>query len=203
MGGGGTGSAIFTTTPGAVAFWLTVLAFVAMDLALATRGLTGRIAGSEPGRTRPGRAGGLRLLVIAEVVGLALSPIREFLLPARSALLVVGLAIAWVGILVRFSAKKTLGRFFVAALVVQDGHRVVTRGPYAVVRHPGYAGMMLVLLGLALASANVATIVILVAVPLVIILRAIPSEEALLEQALGREYTRYSTRTARLIPRVW
>ena len=182
MGGGGTGSAIFTTVPGAVAFWLTVLAFVAMDLALATRGLTGRIAGSEPGRTRPGRAGGLRLLVIAEVVGLA---------------------IAWVGILVRFSAKKTLGRFFVAALVVQDGHHVVTRGPYAVVRHPGYAGMMLVLLGLALASANVATIVILVAVPLVIILRAIPSEEALLEQALGREYTRYSTRTARLIPRVW
>jgi len=203
--GSGAGSVIFTTAAGATAFWLTTLAFIGMDLRLATRGLTGRLDGTTEGDHDPrnSRAGGLRLLVIAEVVGLALAPIRQFLLPGRWTLLVVGLTIAWIGIVVRFFAKRTLGRFFVAALIVQDGHRVVTSGPYAVVRHPGYAGMVLVLLGLAVASANTATMLFLVAIPLVVVLRAIPSEEAMLEAALGSEYARYRSGTARLIPGVW
>jgi protein-S-isoprenylcysteine O-methyltransferase Ste14 len=60
-----------------------------------------------------------------------------------------------------------------------------------------------VLLGLALASANIASVLFLFAVPLVMILRAIPSEEAMLDEAFGGEYARYRSQTARLIPRVW
>jgi len=87
--------------------------------------------------------------------------------------------------------------------VVQAGHRVVRDGPYGVIRHPGYAGSILALLGLGLATANVATLATFVGVSLYVFLRTIRMEEATLERELGAEYVAYSQTTPRLIPRSW
>ena len=129
--------------------------------------------------------------------------IDDLALPGRWVFLVAGVILAWIGILIRLAAKRTLGRFFVGAIVIQDDHRVVTEGPYAIVRHPGYAGSLVAFLGLGLATANVLTIVIFVAVSSFVFVRTIGVEERALSTALGQAYDDYREERARLMPGVW
>ena len=48
------------------------------------------------------------------------------------------------------SAEATGGRFFTFELSVRKDHKLVTSGPYAVVRHPGYTGLTMCVVGVAL-----------------------------------------------------
>ncbi len=80
--------------------------------------------------------------------------------------------------------------------------RVVDRGPYAVVRHPMYAGIALVVLGMPLWLASTAGVLVAL-VPIAILAVRIGIEEAFLRRELAG-YAAYATRVrARLIPGVW
>jgi len=57
----------------------------------------------------------------------------------------------FLGILVRQWAIAVLGRFFSLTVRVAEDHRVVEKGPYRVVRHPSYAGVLITFIGLGLA----------------------------------------------------
>jgi protein-S-isoprenylcysteine O-methyltransferase Ste14 len=198
-------SLIYSSPVAAALFWLTFLAFVVLDGPLVARGLSGRAVAGSVGQT-PGivhRPIGLIWLGVGEVVGLAAAAFDPLVLRWRWPLLMVGLAIACAGLALRFWAKRVLGRFFVAAVVVQDGHRVVDGGPYAVIRHPGYAGMIAALLGFGIATANPLSMVVLGGVPLWVAVRTIRVEEAALTGALGEAYVDYARGTDRLLPRVW
>lgn len=95
-------------------------------------------------------------------------------------------------------------RFFSAVVRIQDdrGHHVVDTGPYAVVRHPGYAGMILFapLSGLALGSwISVAVAMIYSA----LVLRRVLFEDRFLRMNLDG-YDAYTHRVPyRLVPHVW
>ncbi|KAG2144797.1 hypothetical protein BD769DRAFT_1597754 [Suillus cothurnatus] len=52
-----------------------------------------------------------------------------------------------IGGFIRWWCFRTLGRFFTFKLSVRKGHQLVTSGPYAVVRHPSYAGAALLSIG--------------------------------------------------------
>jgi protein-S-isoprenylcysteine O-methyltransferase len=198
-------SLIYSSPVPAALFWATYLAFVLLDARLVTRALAGRaVSDDRPAEFGPiHRPSGIVWLMAGEGVGIGLAAVNVFVLPWRDGLLVIGLAIAWVGISLRYWAKRTLGRFFVGAVVIQEGHRVVRDGPYAVIRHPGYAGSMIALFGLGIATGNVATVVVFVAVSLLIFTRTIRTEEATLRAQLGCAYVEYSRGTAKLMPRVW
>lgn len=47
------------------------------------------------------------------------------------------------GSLVRMTTYRYLGRFFCYEASIQQDHELIVRGPYAVVRHPSYAGLLL------------------------------------------------------------
>jgi len=198
-------SALVYSDPVAAAiYWATYLVFILIDARLVTdvmRGKTAARATSAQGAVH--RPVGILWLVGGEALGLAAAFIDALVLPGRWAFLVVGVVLAWCGILIRLAAKRTLGRFFVGAIVIQEDHRVVTSGPYAVVRHPGYAGSIVALVGLGVATANVLSIVIFAAVAVIIFVRTIRREEAALTAALGEDYVDYSRDRARLIPGVW
>lgn len=49
---------------------------------------------------------------------------------------------------IRWLCYRTLGRYFTFLLSVRQDHRLITTGPYAVVRHPSYTGMMMLCFGI-------------------------------------------------------
>ena len=54
------------------------------------------------------------------------------------------------GGLIRRSCHRALGRFFTWEMSIYNGHRLITTGPYRVVRHPSYTGLALLVVGIAL-----------------------------------------------------
>src|ERR1043166_967426 len=66
----------------------------------------------------------------------------------------LGIGLMWIGLALRYWAIRTLGRFFRYKVVVQDEHRLVTTGPYRLLRHPSYTGALLTLIGVAMVMNN-------------------------------------------------
>ena len=116
---------------------------------------------------------------------------------------VVGLAIYWAGVGLRWWGVMTLGSYFKLTVVVEADHKVVDCGPYRVIRHPGYSGAILIFLGLGLVLDNWVSVAAAMLVPIPGMLRRIHVEEAELTSAIGEPYRSYSRRTSRLIPGVW
>lgn len=95
-------------------------------------------------------------------------------------------------------------RFFSAVVRIQSdrGHRVIETGPYSVVRHPGYAGLVIVppLSGLALGSWPAVVTGLIISG---LVLRRVLFEDAFLRANLDG-YVAYAGRVPhRLIPGVW
>jgi len=92
--------------------------------------------------------------------------------------------------------------FAAGTIEVAPDQRVISSGPYAVVRHPMYAGAMIMLVGTAFALGSWWALVPYAVLKLVIVLRLL-DEEAFLSQRLPG-YAEYSKRVRfRLAPGVW
>ena len=142
-------------------------------------------------------------LVVAVAVGIWASSLRWAAMGARVAAVACGETLIAGGVALRVWAMLTLDRFFTFVVGISDDHRVVTDGPYRIIRHPGYAGALLALAGFGVALANWLSVLILVALPAAALAVRIRVEEAALVSALGQEYREYASRTSGLIPGVW
>lgn len=111
------------------------------------------------------------------------------------------------GLLLRRSAMNTLGEYFTRQLRVQDKQEVISTGPYAFVRHPGYAANALTILPYVWVTCGhwlLATV--LLAAWLAIVLVRIQVEEEMMLQAseLGDAYKKYCASVKhRLVPGVY
>ena len=117
--------------------------------------------------------------------------------------IVLALVIAWCGIALRLWSVATLGRFFRPIVHILEGHQIVRTGPYRVLRHPAYTGVMVALFGLTLPLANIAAIVVVDALIVIAVLFRIGVEERALLDGLGEQYAQYMAHTRRLIPGIW
>jgi protein-S-isoprenylcysteine O-methyltransferase Ste14 len=149
------------------------------------------------------------MIIVCVLVGVFLADsidyqLRIFHIPGpRIALLIPALLLLWAGIALRLWGINTLGRFFRGVVHVQEDHHVVRSGPYRYVRHPCYTGLLVAVVGLGLIYANVLSWIVLVIFVVFALLYRIRSEERMLTDALGTEYTEYAAQTKRLIPGVW
>jgi protein-S-isoprenylcysteine O-methyltransferase Ste14 len=115
----------------------------------------------------------------------------------------IGVVIMGISLLLRLWANMALGAFYTRTLRVIEEQRVIQEGPYKVIRHPGYLGVILMWTGAGLAAMNwVATVVVLASMLATYHYR-INAEEAMLVTAKGEEYRSYQSRTWRLIPFVY
>jgi protein-S-isoprenylcysteine O-methyltransferase Ste14 len=112
----------------------------------------------------------------------------------------VGTAVIFVGFALRQRAAHTLGEQFLVRLAVRDDHRLVDSGPYRWVRHPTYAGLLLVALGTALAFESPVALAVTLLVWLPITLARIEREERILASRFGAAYDAFRRRTWRLLP---
>jgi protein-S-isoprenylcysteine O-methyltransferase Ste14 len=124
-------------------------------------------------------------------------------LGAQRALAVAGLVAIWAGLVLRVWAVVTLGRFFRTFISVDEGQSVVSRGPYRWVRHPSYAGILMIVFGFGVGSGNALALAVSVVLPGAAIIRRVAVEESELVRGLGEPYRAYQRRTRRLVPGVW
>jgi protein-S-isoprenylcysteine O-methyltransferase Ste14 len=155
---------------------------------------------------RPFDRGSTRLLGLAFLVALLLLLVA----PVLNALQIGSIdstAVGWVGIGVmvggialRFWATRALGRYYTRTLRTADDHKVVDSGPYRILRHPGYTGVLLMWAGAGLATLNCIVVTALIVGMSCAYDYRIRCEEQMLRSALGRQYDTYSARTWRLVP---
>lgn len=115
----------------------------------------------------------------------------------------IGVATVAAGLALRAWGMSVLGRFYTRTLRVADDQRIVQEGPYRVIRHPGYAGSLLVWTGYCLGVGNWIALVAVAALMLLAYSWRISSEERMLVTDFGDGYRDYQRRTARLIPYVY
>jgi protein-S-isoprenylcysteine O-methyltransferase Ste14 len=92
--------------------------------------------------------------------------------------------------------------FTSATIQVLDDQRVITTGPYAIVRHPMYASALIYLVGTPLALGSYWAFLALAAMTPFLIWRLLDEERLLVRDLPG--YREYQTRvTYRLLPYIW
>jgi protein-S-isoprenylcysteine O-methyltransferase Ste14 len=148
---------------------------------------------------------GLRLIVILLIVALLQSrSLRQFLVETqRSAshsdiLGWTGVALCLLGIGLAINARRHLGRNWGLPMSRKEQPELVTSGPYALIRHPIYTGLILAMLGSAI-GVNVFWALLLVPVGAYFIYSA-RREETVMLQLFPEQYAAYITRTGMLAP---
>src|SRR6476620_4113197 len=132
------------------------------------------------------------VIVLSIVAGVFISGSRSlragwiglFDFPESDWIPILAVAFFAAGLVLRWWAIVTLGRFFTVDVVIEKDHDVVQRGPFRWVRHPSYTGVLLVPIFVAF-------------------LRRMKVEETALSQALGERYQEYMKRTKRLVPLIY
>ena len=99
-------------------------------------------------------------------------------------------------------ARFHLGRFWSGRVTLKEDHAIIRTGPYRIVRHPIYTGLVMAIAGTGLAQSTVAALAGLVLIVIGLIIK-IRQEEQLLTDHFGAAYEAYRTDVRALIPYVW
>jgi protein-S-isoprenylcysteine O-methyltransferase Ste14 len=128
------------------------------------------------------------------------SPIIPLEVPGQIVLFAITLALATASPLFAFRARQTLGKEWSVTARLVEGHRLVTHGPYRIVRNPIYAGMFGMLLATGLAITHWIGLVIAIIVFATGTMIRVRNEEKLLRDAFGTEFEDYARRVPAVIP---
>jgi len=169
---------------GWVAFWLYWLA---------------ASAGVKSGRTRWGQFAGARVaLVLVVLLLFRLKVLKDHTVEHDPLLEGIGLAIFLLGLAVAVWARITLGRNWGMPMTEKDDPELVTSGPYHTVRHPIYSGMILAMIGTAIAVS--AYWLVAVAVLGAYFIVSAVREERYLDERFPDAYPDYKQSTKMLVP---
>jgi len=111
----------------------------------------------------------------------------------------IGLALCVSGVVLAIWARGILGANWSAQVQIKQGHELVERGPYSVIRHPIYTGLILLFAGNAVMVGDWRG-VLAVAIATVSFWRKYLLEEQLMTREFGQVYLDYRKRTWPLFP---
>ena len=111
----------------------------------------------------------------------------------------IGAVLTLAGLLFTVWARVHLGRNWSGTITVKQDHDLITSGPYRFVRHPIYTGLLLALIGFALARGEWRGVVAL-GLAFAAFWRKLRIEEQWMREQFGGAYEEYSRRVAALIP---
>jgi protein-S-isoprenylcysteine O-methyltransferase Ste14 len=103
----------------------------------------------------------------------------------------------------RFYAISVLGKYFSATVQLKEEHRIITAGPYKLLRHPSYTGAYLAMLGSAIFLQSYAGVLIFGIGMLFVYQLRIKTEEQTLGKYFKEEYLNYCNHTYKMFPFVW
>jgi protein-S-isoprenylcysteine O-methyltransferase Ste14 len=111
----------------------------------------------------------------------------------------IGAAVAVGSLLFAVWARVYLADNWSSEVTIKQDHELITGGPYAVVRHPIYTGILGGLLGTAIALSHVRGMIAFSLIFVVLWLK-LRMEEQWMRSQFGETYATYSHRTAALVP---
>lgn len=119
--------------------------------------------------------------------------------PRTNAWITAGVALTVAGMLFSIWARAILGSNWSGRVTIKQDHQLILRGPYALVRHPIYTGMLAALLGTAVVYGAVRCFVGLVICGIGLWLKS-QTEEHFMMQQFGEQYAQYRQRVRALVP---
>ena len=129
------------------------------------------------------------------------SLLREQFVPHTTLVYSGGLLLAVSGAALAIFSRAMLGRNWSATIQLKQGHELITSGPYRLVRHPIYTGLLLLFLGNAVMVGDWRGL-LAVAIVFVSFWRKFRLEETWLAGHFGESYRLYQARTKALIPAI-
>ncbi len=143
------------------------------------------------------------LLVVAYVIlvngGRLPFPMNLRIIPGEDSINFAGILLCVTGLLFSFWARLTLGTNWSGTITLKKEHELIQRGPYRIVRHPIYTGLLAMLIGTVLVLGRVAGLISLVLAFLSFWIKLRDEEELMLKQ-FPEKYRAYRDRTKQIIP---
>ena len=124
----------------------------------------------------------------------------HFIAP-RPALEIAGVALTFLGLPLTIWSRAHLGRYWSGVVALKQDHRLIQSGPYRVVRHPLYSGIILAAIGMGLCVTTWSSLLGIALLTTCFDRRA-HKEDALLASEFGAEFAAYRQHTGRLMPGV-
>jgi protein-S-isoprenylcysteine O-methyltransferase Ste14 len=154
------------------------------------------------------KAKGERTPLMANIAALGVfffllfNPLFWLELPDSTALVLAlgGLLVIVAGTLVVLWARAVLGSSWSFAPKASQASGLATTGPYSLIRHPIYLGMLLGFVGEAIAWASWAGMLAVLLFVLPTLLWRTVVEERLLISVFGQDYENYRKKTRRIVP---
>jgi len=150
---------------------------------------------------------GSHVVVVGTIgLGTPLCALLAFTVPAtaitsaRAFLFWLGILLVYAGIAFRLYAINVLGASFTSTVAITPDQPLIEAGPYRLIRHPAYTGVLITLLGFGLCYTNWLGLLVIVGCALMGFSYRIRVEEHVLQEHLGQRYQEYMRRTKRLIP---
>lgn len=122
--------------------------------------------------------------------------------PQTAAIGIGGVVLTVAGCFVAAWARVTIGANWSGRATVKAGHELITRGPYALARHPIYSGLLLASVGTAIVFGQARCFLGLVLIVLALVVK-MSQEEQLMLQAFPHAYPAYRMRVKALIPGIF
>ncbi len=165
------------------------------------------------GRNRDDRKSGVQQhkidLFLIQMFSLAIVIVAPFSDSHSISVLNIGTIIRFLGFLFLIPgfilmqmAEKYLGRQFSVEVTLQKDHKLIQDGPYKLIRHPRYLGILAFFWGISLVFRSLLGMLIVAAMLPVLIWRVF-AEESLMQQEFGKDWEMYRQKSWRILPYVF
>ena len=147
------------------------------------------------------------LIAVGMIAAFYVPPLEYLVFPAvlpRSIWMqVTGLLIVSWGSILFIWARRALGRFYSGHISIIEGQQLVQHGPYRLIRHPAYAGYLLIASGITIGYSSIAGLLVVAFVLIPSVIFRISVEDRLLAEQFGEPFQNYARHTNRLFPGIW
>ena len=126
-------------------------------------------------------------------------PFNNRIIPVTDAILVVSSILCLCGLGFCLWARAVLGRNWSGTVTLKESHELIVRGPYRLVRHPIYTGLLAMLIATAIQQGRIAGIIGVIVVFVSLWIKLSEEEELMLKQ-FPDQYAAYRQRVKRIIP---
>ena len=188
--------------PYALVFWAVYLWAFAPEWKIVAGGMKG------VKRSESQDSGSLQLILggvwIALLLAFVLAFWKTWSFPPslRLSAFIAGVALIFLGSLLRRYCWRTLGKYFTGDVRAARDQPVIRSRPYALVRHPSYTAGTLMFMGIGLALGNLLSFVLITVAAMVTYGYRVAVEERALLSTIGEPYRAYMKERKRFIPYV-